>query len=436
MVPLSDDLEQAPVGAALLSDQVRSLRTLITAARPGTAETLFAQHVLESSGGSWLAQEGPPPNRAAPATLAIRGYRRLLDTAQDAGFDDIADDVQRLRQMDAFPLDRHSFLYDPVLMIGISGAIAAAHGSANESGSAGARRWLIGLLRDARLDGDLVFLTLTRAYCLHLLTRQPSPLPRLTDLRGTVETGFAVWLLLRGAGEFPDRRDTYEAVAEQFLSDLLIEDVSSLSIPRAAICLAATIRVTQLAARTLVTDLDTLASILRTFPACMQRWRWDSDDVRHPVRWQIDAEREIQDILWIMLRPYFPDLEYEDPLPKVGHAHYRPDLSIPSLRVVVEVKYARKASDFKELESQVMVDSVAYLAKTDRYDRIVVFIYDDSSSNEEHDATRRALMDIPVITDVVIVSRPGRIPPRSDRTPTARKTAAKVTAARRASAAR
>lgn len=129
----------------------------------------------------------------------------------------------------------------------------------------------------------------------------------------------------------------------------------------------------------------------------------------------IDAEREVQDILWIMLRPYFDDLVYEDPLPKFGHASYRTDFSIPSLRLLIEVKYARKASDFKDIEKQVMEDSVAYLANTDSYDKILVFIYDDSSPSEHHDTTRRALVGLENVADVIIASRPGRIPTRDQR---------------------
>ncbi|MEX5637477.1 hypothetical protein [Parafrankia sp. FMc2] len=85
------------------------------------------------------------------------------------------------------------------------------------------------------------------------------------------------------------------------------------------------------------------------------------------------------------------------------------------VRLLIEIKYARKASDFKDIEKQVMEDSVAYLANTDSYDKILVFIYDDSSSSEHHDTTRRALIGIENVTDVIIASRPGRIPPRNQR---------------------
>lgn len=67
-----------------------------------------------------------------------------------------------------------------------------------------------------------------------------------------------------------------------------------------------------------------------------------------------------------------------------------------------------------------MEDSVGYLNLTDLYKEIVVFIYDESSSVEHHDLTRRALLEVPGISEVIIVSRPGVLasappPPRRPR---------------------
>ena len=77
------------------------------------------------------------------------------------------------------------------------------------------------------------------------------------------------------------------------------------------------------------------------------------------------------------------------------------------MTVLIEAKYVYKRTDFPKIETQVMIDSIAYLKKTDRYKEIVVFIYDESASVEHHDLTRRALLDLDGVSDVVIVSRPG-----------------------------
>jgi hypothetical protein len=45
------------------------------------------------------------------------------------------------------------------------------------------------------------------------------------------------------------------------------------------------------------------------------------------------------------------------------------------------------------------------------YKKIVVFIYDASSSVQEHDVTAAALLALDDVIDVVIVSRPSQLPP-------------------------
>jgi hypothetical protein len=78
--------------------------------------------------------------------------------------------------------------------------------------------------------------------------------------------------------------------------------------------------------------------------------------------------------------------------------------------VLIEVKYAYKGADFKKIENEVMIDSIAYLKNTDRYKEIIVFIYDESGSVEHHDLTRRTLLELDGVTDVVVASRPGILP--------------------------
>ncbi len=142
----------------------------------------------------------------------------------------------------------------------------------------------------------------------------------------------------------------------------------------------------------------------------MKRWRWDPEKLQNPVRWSIRSEREVQDILWLMLRSICPDLEDEDTLPKFGHSAYKADFGIPSLALLVEVKYARSAADFREIEKQVLEDLVPYLKTPERYREVLVFIYDASSSVQEHDTTVRALRSVPGIADVIVVSRPSQLP--------------------------
>jgi hypothetical protein len=57
-----------------------------------------------------------------------------------------------------------------------------------------------------------------------------------------------------------------------------------------------------------------------------------------------------------------------------------------------------------------MQDTIGYLTNTQQYEKITVFIYDASSSVQEHDITKRDLLKIKQIEDVIIVSKPSQIP--------------------------
>lgn len=162
---------------------------------------------------------------------------------------------------------------------------------------------------------------------------------------------------------------------------------------------------------------STVSSLLLQFESCLRRWRWDSEDLKTPIRWPIRSEREVQDILWVMLRSIFHDLEDEDTLPKFGHSSYKADLGIPSLGLLIEVKFARSAADFKGIEKQILEDLVPYLRSPERYREVLVFVYDDSSSVQEHETTKRALQSVAGVADVIVVSRPSHLPPHDQQRP-------------------
>lgn len=182
------------------------------------------------------------------------------------------------------------------------------------------------------------------------------------------------------------------------------------AVPQAALLLWAADDIAGSSIDQMVLSRSHVGMVLRRFEAAMRRWRWDSDDLQHPIRWEVRSEREVQDILWIMLRSAFDEVVDEDTLPKFGHSSYRADFGLPRLGVLVEAKYVYKSADFKKIENEVMIDSIAYLKDTSRYKEIVVFIYDESGSVEHHDLTRETLLELDGVTDVVIASRPGILP--------------------------
>ena len=157
-----------------------------------------------------------------------------------------------------------------------------------------------------------------------------------------------------------------------------------------------------------INDVSGVLHVLNQFESAMKRWRYDADSVKSPVRWNISSEREVQDILWLVLRSYWADIKDEEAMPKFGHSTYIVDFAIPSLGLLLEAKYARKATDFKQLEKEILEDLIPYL--NSNYDKIIVFIYDASSSVQHHEETRQALCSVDGISDVIIVSKPSQLP--------------------------
>jgi hypothetical protein len=157
-----------------------------------------------------------------------------------------------------------------------------------------------------------------------------------------------------------------------------------------------------------------VADLLRRVPAALKRWPWEDKPKTQgktvtAQRWDIQHEYHVQSLLWAVLRPVFPALEDEENLPSLGHKHPRADLLVPGLRLVIEVKYLREASQSARAKiiEEVAADAGLYLTDDSAYDRIVAFIWDATASTNHHDELIAGIRSIKGIADAVVVSRPG-----------------------------
>jgi hypothetical protein len=312
--------------------------------------------------------------------------------------------VSILRQRDAYPEDRLSFVFFPTTLLGLAlGSVAAG---ANEE----ILGWLNLTVRNRPAVDRAAFGDTVDLWAQAVLSRKPRRVAAVERPRDLLESAAIVVGQRKGLLE-ADASGASANAGTIILGDLLTTRVEA-DAKEAAVLWAAATYVVSSSIAELVLSKDKVSGMLRTFPSAMRRWRWDPDTLKDPVRWAIHEEREIQDILWLMLRPIVDDLVDEEPLQKVGHASTRSDFGIPSMRLLIEVKYARRATDFKTVENEIVVDSFRYLSSHRHiYDRILVFIYDASSSVQEHEITRSALLSDERIADVVIVSRPSQLPP-------------------------
>lgn len=155
---------------------------------------------------------------------------------------------------------------------------------------------------------------------------------------------------------------------------------------------------------------EQIASLLRRVPAALRRWTWETSP-RTGARgaaarkWHIDNEYHVQSLLYFLLSPIFPDLLDEEYVSSVGQKHPRLDLYVPSLRLIIEVKFMRKSMTPQDLIGQIAEDASLYRA--DRPDHeILAFVWDDSGRSAEHDLMQNGLKRLPGVSEAVIVSRP------------------------------
>lgn len=171
--------------------------------------------------------------------------------------------------------------------------------------------------------------------------------------------------------------------------------------------------------RTGTSSIADVANVLSGMNRSMRRWVWESKP-RTPrsaiARWVVDNEYHVQDMLWVVLAPVFPDLDDEEWLKSLGQHHPRADLAIPSLRAIIEVKFARKdGKSFSELIQEVAADASTYLQDGSGYASIIAFIWDDAARTEEHAELRQGLLRVRGVVDAIVLSRPQKM----DRSPPA-----------------
>lgn len=398
-----------------LGSQLSALRQRIeTSNVPGNRDGLLARHILrdlpditwhvDPFTGTWL--EDNAYRLEDPGPLAVLGYGLSTHPAKHGEVAAAAcSGLRRLIHRNLLPGDRANVLHDMSILLGVCLAALAVHAEIPDF-----QPWLQKTLDDRRLRPADGLHELTQQHVQARLSGKPITLAIPGTLARDEELAMVCWMLEQGTANLSNPLDGTRELQKRTMRAALRADPTNLPVPQAALLLHAANNILSMSIDQMVPNRSHVSTVLRRFEAAMRRWRWDSDELQHPIRWEVRSEREVQDILWIMLRSVFDDVVEEDPLPKIGHSSYKPDFGLPSLGLLVEAKYARKAADFKEIEKEVMVDSVAYLKDNDQYKEIIFFIYDESCSVEHHDVTRRALLDLDGVSDVIIVSRPGILP--------------------------
>jgi hypothetical protein len=161
-------------------------------------------------------------------------------------------------------------------------------------------------------------------------------------------------------------------------------------------------------------SLEDVSKLLTRVPAGLRRWTWEEKSRTKggtPRQWYIENEYHVQNLLYFLLAAVFADIREEEEYTRsVGPKKPRVDLEIPSLKLVIEIKFWYRKDKPQKIIEEIAADTSLYLAQGSPHEQMIAFIWDDSRRTEQHDLLKSGLKNLNGIFDVVIVSRPGSMP--------------------------
>jgi hypothetical protein len=159
-------------------------------------------------------------------------------------------------------------------------------------------------------------------------------------------------------------------------------------------------------------EIDDVRRLALALPRAVQRWTWD-DAARTPRsapgRWEIENEYHVQNLLWAILSPIFPDLDDEEYLKSIGQRQPRYDLAVPSLSLIIEAKFIRPGTSFSKVIGKIAEDVTLYLRRDTPWRSLIPVVWDDAARTEEHHEFLRGLRSMEGIAEAVVISRPARM---------------------------
>ena len=158
-------------------------------------------------------------------------------------------------------------------------------------------------------------------------------------------------------------------------------------------------------------SLDDLINFLESIPTGMRRWTWEEKPRTtkgNAVKWQVENEYHVQNLLYLMLAPIFHDVADENYTDPVGQKNPRIDLYLPSMHTIIEVKYRKDSKKpFSSFIGEVAEDASLYRAN-DKYKNcaLIIFLWDHTKATQEHAKFKEGVMKIDGIDGCVTICSP------------------------------
>jgi hypothetical protein len=344
--------------------------------------------------------------------LASAGYQYANQHfARTTAYDqEWARHFRRLAQKQAFPIDRESYFFRPLDLLGI--CIGAHHCPALTDQE---RAWLRGILEQgrARLTEP------SRAYYLgsiagwHLGAPWPIQQPRIKELSLPI-LSLLYWMnnqgpLATSTGlKIPEQELATAILIRAFTAQDAYDDLAD-----AGLILHATQAIVE---RTIQSRIEEtwqaplngqsatalLSTICDRF-AIVANTLSQRHDQRPTIT--ITDEYDVQDLLGALLKLHFTDVRPEEWTPSYAGNASRIDFILKQEQVAIEAKMTRKNLDQKELTNQLAVDILRYQSHPD-CKTLVCFVYDPIGKCHNPTALENDLTKDHGGLNVVVIVRP------------------------------
>lgn len=126
---------------------------------------------------------------------------------------------------------------------------------------------------------------------------------------------------------------------------------------------------------------------LREFDACV---RYLNTRRSEGAVIKLESEANVQDVLYLLLRPWIVDLSYESPADKSANRYVIKDFASSAGRFVIDAKFIRDKAHGQGISKE-LYDDIENYRTHPRCDHLIFFLYDPNGLIPDQRALREAI---------------------------------------------
>ena len=317
---------------------------------------------------------------------------------------------QQLGKRELFPIDRSSFAYRPLEVLGIALGVSSCKFREEQQAD-----WLKAALLELDKSDTSGFWASTLYRYAGSILGMPGPSFALPKWREMLphELALARWAGSTSEAFAPYGNDGFASLDEALLSaclesEIVVRDLAEAAVLSYSLHRAIRARLksatdeTWLSTRTTQDAPKLVETLCRRFPLFTKQLQKRHD--KRPIS-QIRDEYDVQDFMHALLQLHFDDVRPEETTPSHGGSSARMDFLLMPEEVVVEVKMTRKNLRQRELTSQLAEDKERY--KSHPHCRtLICFVYDPEGFCDQPAALEKDLSESAERMRTIVVVSP------------------------------